>query len=46
LWQTVRSPLKVLLQGDHVFIAHCGPPDAPDDVDPVLRISHVGHLAN
>jgi hypothetical protein len=35
--------LTVFLQGDHVFIAHRGPPDAPDDVDPVLRISHVGH---
>lgn len=35
--------LTVYRQGDHLFIAHTGPPDAPDDVDPVLRITHAGH---
>ena len=35
--------LTVYRQGDHLFIAHAGSPDAPDDVDPVLRISHAGH---
>jgi hypothetical protein len=35
--------LTVYRQGDHVFIAHRGPPDTPDDVDPVLRITHAGH---
>jgi hypothetical protein len=35
--------LTVYRQGDHLFIAHAGPPDACDEVDPVLRITHVGH---
>ena len=35
--------LRVYRAGDHLFIAHRGPPDAPDDVDPVLRITHAGH---
>ena len=35
--------LTVYRQGDHLFIAHVGPPDACDEVDPVLRITHVGH---
>jgi hypothetical protein len=26
-----------------LFIAHAGPPDARDEVDSVLRITHVGH---
>ena len=34
--------LIVYRQGDHFFIAHAGPPDVPDDVAPVLRISHAG----
>jgi hypothetical protein len=34
--------LLVYRQGDHLFVAHPGPPDAPDDVDPVLRITHAG----
>jgi hypothetical protein len=34
--------LVVYREGDHLFIAHAGPPDAPDDADPVLRISHAG----
>ncbi len=34
--------LFVYKAGDHLFIAHRGPPDAPDDVDPVLRITHAG----
>jgi hypothetical protein len=34
--------LLVYREGDHLFIAHAGPPDAPADVDPVLRISHAG----
>jgi hypothetical protein len=35
--------LTVYRQGDHLFIAHRGPPDFPDDIDPVLRITHAGH---
>ena len=35
--------LAVYRQGDHLFIAHPGPPDAPDDLDPVIRITHAGH---
>lgn len=35
--------LTVYRQGDHLFIAHVGPPDASGEVDPVLRITHVGH---
>jgi hypothetical protein len=35
--------LTVYRQNDHLFIAHAGAPDAPDDVDPVLRITHAGH---
>jgi hypothetical protein len=39
--------LLVYRAGDHLFIAHAGspdtPPDTPDDVDPVLRITHAGH---
>lgn len=35
--------LTVYREGDHLFIAHAGPPDALDDIDPVLRISHAGH---
>ena len=35
--------LAVYRQGDHLFIAHVGPSDAPDDVDAVLRITHAGH---
>jgi len=34
--------LVVYRQGDHLFIAHAGPPDGRDEVDPVLRITHVG----
>jgi hypothetical protein len=34
--------LLVYRQGDHLFVAHTGPPDAPDEVDPVLRITHAG----
>jgi hypothetical protein len=34
--------LLVYRQGDHLFIAHSGPPDQPDDIDPVLRVSHAG----
>ena len=34
--------LTVYRTGDHLFVAHAGPPDAPDDVDPVLRITHAG----
>jgi hypothetical protein len=34
--------LLVYRQGDHLFVAHAGPPEAPDDVDPVLRITHAG----
>jgi hypothetical protein len=34
--------LLVYRQGDHLFVAHARPPDAPDDVDPVLRITHAG----
>lgn len=34
--------LTVYRAGDHLFVAHPGPPDAPHDVDPVLRISHAG----
>ena len=36
------SHLLVYRQGDHLFIAHPGPSDAPDDLDPVLRITHAG----
>ena len=36
--------LLVYRQGDHLFIAHAGPTDAPDDVEPVLRITHAGHF--
>jgi len=35
--------MLVYRQGDHLFIAHPGPPDQPNDIDPVLRISHAGH---
>jgi hypothetical protein len=35
--------LTVYRQGDHLFIAHVGPLEASDEVDPVLRITHVGH---
>jgi hypothetical protein len=35
--------LAVYRQGDHLFIAHAKPPDALDDADPVLRITHAGH---
>jgi|GEM_PF-1004416 len=35
--------LAVFLEGEHVFIAHRGPPHAPDEFDPVLRITHVDH---
>jgi hypothetical protein len=35
--------LLVYRAGDHLFIAHSGPPDAPADADPVLRITHTGH---
>lgn len=35
--------LTVYRQGDHLFIAHVGTPDACDEVDSVLRITHVGH---
>jgi hypothetical protein len=35
--------LIVYRAGDHLFIAHAGPPDASDDVDPVLRITHAGN---
>jgi hypothetical protein len=35
--------LTVYRQGDHLFIAHVGPPDACEEGDPVLRITHVGH---
>jgi hypothetical protein len=35
--------LTVYREGDHLFVAHAGPPDAPDDLDPVLRITHAGH---
>ena len=35
--------LLVYRAGDHLFIAHRGPPNAPDDVDPVLRITHAGN---
>lgn len=34
--------LLVYRKGDHLFIAHAGPPDAPDTLDPVLRITHAG----
>ncbi|HEV8246775.1 MAG TPA: hypothetical protein VGP93_13450 [Polyangiaceae bacterium] len=34
--------LVVYRNGDHVFVAHAGPPDAPDNVEPVLRITHAG----
>ncbi len=34
--------LLVYKAGDHLFIAHRGSPDAPDDGDPVLRITHAG----
>ncbi len=34
--------LIVYRQGDHLFIAHAAPADSPDDVDPVLRITHAG----
>jgi len=37
--------LLVYRAGDHLFIAHAGPPDAPDPLEPVLRITHAGHLA-
>jgi hypothetical protein len=35
--------LLVYRQGDHLFIAHPGLSDSPDDVEPVLRITHAGH---
>ncbi len=35
--------LLVSRSGDHLFIAHAGPHEAPDDLDPVLRITHAGH---
>jgi len=35
--------LTVYRQGDHLFVAHAGPPDAREEVDPVLRITHAGH---
>jgi hypothetical protein len=35
--------ITVYRQGDHLFLAHAGPPGAPDDLDPVLRITHAGH---
>lgn len=35
--------LTVYREGDHLCIAHRGPPGAADDdVDPVLRITHAG----
>lgn len=34
--------LLVYRQGDHLFIAHAGPPEAPDDLDPMIRITHAG----
>ena len=37
--------LLVYRQGDHLFIAHPAPADSPDDVEPVLRITHAGPLA-
>ena len=36
------SHLLVYREGDHIFIAHRGQPDTPNDADPVLRISHAG----
>ena len=33
--------LLVYKQGEHIFVAHRGPPDAPDDIEPVLRISGI-----
>ena len=35
--------LTVYHQGDHLFIAHVGSPDACDEIDPVLRITHARH---
>jgi hypothetical protein len=35
--------LLIYRAGDHLFVAHAGPADAPDDIDPVLRITHAGH---
>lgn len=35
--------LTVYRQGPHLFVAHAGPPDPREEVDPVLRITHVGH---
>ena len=34
--------LIVYRAGDHLFIAHRGSSSAPDEVDPVLRITHAG----
>jgi len=34
--------LLVYRAGDHLFVAHAGPADAPDDLDTVLRITHAG----
>jgi hypothetical protein len=35
--------LLVYRQGDHLFIAHPAPADSPDEVEPVLRITHANH---
>ena len=37
------SHLLVYRAGDHILVAHPGPAEAPDDLDPVLRITHAGH---
>jgi len=37
------SHLLVYKQDDHIFVAHRGPPDAQEDVEPVLRISGIGN---
>jgi hypothetical protein len=34
--------LLVYRQGDHLFIAHPAPVDSPDEVEPILRITHAG----
>lgn len=38
------SHLRVARRGDHIFIERAGPPDDPDDAEPVLRLSGIGNF--
>jgi hypothetical protein len=38
------SHLRVVRRGDHIVIERPGPPDDPDDAEPVLRLSGIGQF--